>query len=52
MLQWDFSHGKFESPSPEKASCDRVALFNLRYALDLCFSTNSDMDYRVFNMFM
>ena len=26
MLQWDFSHGKFESPSPEKASCDRVAL--------------------------
>ena len=30
-----FSHGKFELLSPGKASCDRVALPNLRYML--CF---------------
>ena len=27
---WDFSHGKFGVLSPGKASCDRVALPNLR----------------------
>ena len=26
---WDYSHGKFELPSPGKASCDRVVLPNL-----------------------
>ena len=30
---WDFSHGKFGLPSPGKASCDRVALPNLRCML-------------------
>ena len=30
MSQWDFSHGKFVLPSLGKASCDRVALPNLR----------------------
>ena len=33
LPEWDFSHGKFGLPSPEKASCDRVALPNLRYML-------------------
>ena len=34
LSQWDFSHGKFELLfSPGKASCDRVALPNLRCML-------------------
>ena len=33
LCQWDFSHGKFELPSPGKAICDRVALPNLRCML-------------------
>ena len=39
--QWDFSHGKFGLLSLGKASCDRVALPNLRY---------SGMDYGIFNV--
>ena len=34
LCQLDFSHGKFGSPSPGKASSDRVALPNLRCMLD------------------
>ena len=30
LSQWDFSHEKFGLPSTGKASCDRVALPNLR----------------------
>ena len=30
LSQWDFSHGKFGLRSLGKASCDRVALSNLR----------------------
>ena len=30
LCQKDFSYGKFLFPSPGKASCDRVALPNLR----------------------
>ena len=33
LSQWDFSHGKFGLPSLRKASCDRVALSNLRCKL-------------------
>ena len=33
LSQWDFSHGKFGLLSPGKASCDRIALANLRYVL-------------------
>ena len=48
-----FSHGKFGLPSPGKASCDRVALPNLRCMLDVLVfphSPNSDMDYGIFNV--
>ena len=33
LFQWDFSHRKFGLPSLGKASCDRVALPNLRCML-------------------
>ena len=33
LSQWDFSQRKFGLPSPGKASCDRVALPNLRCML-------------------
>ena len=33
LFQWDFSHEKFGLFSPEKDSCDRVALPNLRCTL-------------------
>ena len=33
LSHWDFFHGKFGSLSPGKASCDRVALPNLRCTL-------------------
>ena len=29
LTQWDFSHGKFRLPFPEKSSCNRVELPNL-----------------------
>ena len=35
LSQWDLSHGKFGLPSPEKASCDRVVLPNLRCMLSV-----------------
>ena len=35
LSQWDFSHGKFGLLSPRKASCDRVALLNLRRMLNV-----------------
>ena len=33
LSQLDFSHAKYRLPSPGKASCDRVALPNLRCML-------------------
>ena len=39
LSQWDFSHRKFGLPSLGKASCDRVALPNLRCTLG-CFSVS------------
>ena len=44
LSQWDFLHGKFGLPSPGKASCDRVALPNLRRmlgVLEFPWSTDS-----------
>ena len=35
LSQWDFFRGKFGLPSPGKASCDRVALPNLRCMLSV-----------------
>ena len=33
LSQWDFAHGKVGLPSLGKASCNRVALSNLRCML-------------------
>ena len=54
LSQWDFSHGKFGSLSPGKASCDRVPHFPTYGAcwMFYCFHNppNSDMDYGIFNV--
>ena len=52
----DFSHGEFGLPSLGKASCDRVALLNLRcmcWVYNISVSKNPpnyDMDYGIFNV--
>ena len=54
LSKWDFSHGKFGLPSTGKASCDRVALPNLRCMLGiLVFPQSTELshvDYRIFNV--
>ena len=43
-FHWDFSHGKFASLSPRKASCDAVALSNLQCMLGvLVFSESTEL---------
>ena len=61
-VTWDFSQGKFGSLSLKIASCDRVALPNLRCMIKKKHKKkttvrfhnplNSDIDYRIFNMRM
>ena len=44
LSHWDFSHGKSGLPAPVKASCDRVALPNLRCMLSvLVFPKSTDL---------
>ena len=55
LSHWELCHGKFGPLSPGKANCDRVALFNLRFMLDVwCFRNplKSGVDCRIFNVCM